>query len=125
MSDKYNPECPIRIKLVLSLLSGKPIKIKDIRRYEEEPGLKDYEINLLKLLDIVTNGTRTTINETGTSLYFVPGLLIGGKVEFDCKCERAISYYLQVLFCIAPFTKQPIEAVLTGVTNDPIDLTVI
>ena len=79
---------------------------------------------MLKLLDLITNGTRTTINETGTSLYFVPGLLIGGKFEFDCKCDRAIGYYLQVVFCIAPFTKQPIEATLTGVTNDPIDLTV-
>lgn len=79
---------------------------------------------MLKLIDIITNGTRTDINETGTSLYFVPGLLIGGKIEFDCKLERAISYYLQFLFCVSPFAKQPIEATLLGVTNDSIDLTV-
>jgi RNA 3'-terminal phosphate cyclase len=30
---------PIRIKLVLSLLSGKPLKLKNIRKYEENPGL--------------------------------------------------------------------------------------
>ncbi len=78
----------------------------------------------MKLIDIITNGTRTDINETGTSLYFVPGLIIGGSIEFDCKLERAISYYLQVLFCISPFAKQPIEVTFKGVTNDSSDLTV-
>lgn len=61
----------------------------------------------------------------GTSLYFVPGLLTGGKVEHDCKLERSIGYYLQVLLCLAPFTKQAIEITLKGVTNDPDDVSVI
>ena len=73
---------------------------------------------------MITNGTRTDINETGTSLYFVPGLLLGGKIDFDCKLERSIGYYLQVLLCLAPFTKQPLEITLTGVTNDPVDASV-
>ena len=84
----------------------------------------DYEVNLLKLIDTLTNGTRTDINETGTFLYFVPGLLVGGKFEFDCKLERSIGYYLQFLVCLAPFTKQPLEVTLRGVTNDPNDITV-
>lgn len=114
----------LRTKLILSLLSGKPIKLKNIRQDEDEPGLTDYEVNLLKLLDMITNGTRTDINETGTSLYFVPGLLIGGTFEFDCKLQRSISYYLQVLFCIGPFGKKPLEVTFTGVTNDSDDLSV-
>jgi len=32
-------EC-LRIKLVLSILSGKPVKLKNIRRDEDEPGLR-------------------------------------------------------------------------------------
>lgn len=60
----------------------------------------------------------------GTSLYFVPGLLIGGTFQFDCKLERSISYYLQVLFCIAPFGKKPLEVTFKGVTNDANDLSV-
>ena len=81
-------------------------------------------MNLLKLIDAITNGTRTDINETGTSLYFVPGLLIGGKLTFDCQLERAIGYYLQVIACLAPFAKQPMDVTLTGVTNDPFDVSV-
>lgn len=114
----------LRIKLTHSILSGKPLKIKNIRRDEDEPGLKDCEVNLLKLIDQITNGTRTDINETGTSLYFVPGLLIGGTFEFDCKLERSISYYLQVLFCLGPFGKKPLEVIFKGVTNDSNDLSI-
>lgn len=114
----------LRVKLILSVLSGKPIKLKNIRRDEDEPGLQDYEVNLLKLIDLITNGTRTDINETGTSLYFVPGLLIGGTFEFDCKLERSISYYLQVLFCIGPFGKKPLDITFKGITNDSDDLSI-
>ena len=35
-------EC-LRIKLVLSILSGKPMKLKNIRRDEVEPGLNGNE----------------------------------------------------------------------------------
>jgi RNA 3'-terminal phosphate cyclase-like protein len=115
---------PFRIQIIQSLLSGKPVKMKNIRQREDEPGLKDYEVNMLKLIDSITNGTRTDINETGTSLYFVPGLLMGGELEHDCKCDRGIGYFLQVLFCLAPFCKQPFHIKLTGITNDPVDVSI-
>ena len=54
----------------------------------------------------------------------MPGLLLGGKCEFDCQLQRSMGYYLQVLMCLAPFTKQPLEIMLNGVTNDPIDASV-
>ena len=33
-------ECPLRIQLILSVLSGKPTKVRKIRSDEEEHGLK-------------------------------------------------------------------------------------
>lgn len=85
-----SPTYPLRVNLILSLLSGKPLKVRNIRKDDPEPGLKgnkpkiscpllfyyrdktkiyhsllDYEVNLLKLIDSITNGTRTDINETG------------------------------------------------------------
>lgn len=57
-------------------------------------------------------------------MYFVPGLLIGGKVDFDCKLDRSISYFLQVLFCVAPFGKTPLDVTFRGVTNEANDLSV-
>lgn len=41
MSSKTDlSNCPLRIQLILSVLSGKPLKLKNIRQDEVEPGLK-------------------------------------------------------------------------------------
>lgn len=80
----------MRQRLVLAVLSGKPIKIIEIRSYHDVPGLQDFEINLIRMLDKVTNGTVVELNETGTELYFQPGLLHGGTFEHDCSLQRGI-----------------------------------
>lgn len=79
-----------RQRLILSVLSGKPVRILEIRSLHDEPGVHEFEINLIRLLDKITNGTVIELNETGTSLYFQPGLLYGGNVEHDCSTQRSI-----------------------------------
>ena len=54
-----------RQRLVCATISGKPIRIDDIRLDDESPGLRDYEASLLRLLEKVTNGCIIEINETG------------------------------------------------------------
>ena len=70
-----------RQHLVLSLLSGKALKIDKIRDLEDRPGLQgdnekerervlvltraDFEISFLRLIDKFTNGTKIEISHTG------------------------------------------------------------
>ncbi|XP_007229717.2 RNA 3'-terminal phosphate cyclase-like protein [Astyanax mexicanus] len=110
-----------RQRLILSTLSGKRVKIREIRSREDEPGLRDFEASFIRLLDKVTNGTRIEINQTGTVLFYQPGLLYGGSVEHECNLQRSIGYYLEGLLMLAPFMKNSLKAVLKGVTNDPTD----
>ncbi|XP_072311400.1 RNA 3'-terminal phosphate cyclase-like protein [Eucyclogobius newberryi] len=113
-----------RQRLVLATLSGKRVKIKNIRSREDEPGLRDFEASFIRLLDKVTNGSRIEINQTGTVLFYQPGLLYGGSIEHDCNPQRSIGYYLEALLLLAPFMKTPLHVTLKGVTNDPTDPTV-
>eukprot|EP00943_MAST-04B_sp_MAST-4B-sp1_P003938 g3938.t1 len=113
-----------RQRLVCSLLSGKPVKIEEIRHRNERPGLRPFEANLLRLLDKLTNGTKIEINVTGTTLYFRPGFITGGKIKHDCGTERAIGYYLEALIPLSLFAKTPVKATLLGITNDNHDLSV-
>jgi RNA 3'-terminal phosphate cyclase-like protein len=53
----------------------------------------------------VTNGSRIEVSETGTSLTFVPGLLVGGRVEQECSPDRCVGYYLEPLLALGPFCK--------------------
>lgn len=79
-----------RQRLVLSILSGKPVRITHIRALEDEPGLKEFEVSLIRLFDKITNGSIIELNETGTALYFQPGLLYGGTVNHECSTQRGV-----------------------------------
>uniref|UniRef100_A0A8D2L6V4 RNA terminal phosphate cyclase like 1 n=1 Tax=Varanus komodoensis TaxID=61221 RepID=A0A8D2L6V4_VARKO len=83
--------------------------------------LTDFEANFIRLIDKITNGSRIEINQTGTTLYYQPGLLCGGSLEHDCSPSRSIGYYLESLLCLAPFMKHSLRIVLRGITNDQVD----
>jgi len=106
------------------VLTQRQIIIKDIRSQEENPGLSDYEMNLLKLLEKVTNGSVVNINKTGTRLIFRPGMIDcndGMPIEHDCHLARNITYYLEVVVPLALFGKTVLNLSLTGNTDDNID----
>nr|CDP92764.1 Bm7627, isoform b [Brugia malayi] len=113
-----------RQRLAYSLLSGHSVTISEIRRYDDEPGIKDFESKLLSMLEKITNGTRIKISQTGTEVTFSPGMITGGKLTFDCGNDRCISYYLEPLLMIAPFCKYPLNVKLEGITNAPCELSV-
>ncbi|CAH0547345.1 unnamed protein product [Brassicogethes aeneus] len=117
----YKGSSFLKQRLILSILSGKCVKINEIRALDDEPGLREFEVSLIRLLDKITNGTVVELNETGTSLYFQPGLLYGGTTEHDCSLQRGIGYYLEALFILGLFCKQPINVTLRGVTSNNID----
>lgn len=57
----------------------------------------------------------------GTSLFYSPGLLVGGTLEHDCSLQRSIGYSLEPLVLLAPFAKTPLQITLRGLTNGPDD----
>ncbi|KAH8375759.1 probable RNA 3'-terminal phosphate cyclase-like protein [Drosophila serrata] len=108
----------LKQRLILSCLSGKPVKINQIRAEDESaPGLREYEISLIRLLDKITNGTKIELNPAGTSVMFSPGLLHGGSITHECCVQRGIGYYLDALIALGPFCKNPLHCNLRGVTN--------
>ncbi|KAI8846487.1 RNA 3'-terminal phosphate cyclase/enolpyruvate transferase [Chytridium lagenaria] len=93
---RFEGHLHLRQRLILSTLSCKPVRIDKIRSDDEEnPGLADYEISFLRLLEKMTNGSSVEINYTGTSILFRPGVIYGGKVEHDCPTSRGIGYFLE------------------------------
>lgn len=112
----------LRQRLLFSTLSGKPIRIDEIRARDQNPGLRDYEASLLRLIEKVSDGCVIEINETGTSLRYKPGFLVGGAgLEHDCGLSRSISYFLEPLCFMGLFGRKPLSITLRGITNDRID----
>lgn len=57
----------LRQRIALSCLSGKPIRVDDIRSDDEAPGLRGFEASLLRLTEKISNGCVVEINETGAA----------------------------------------------------------
>lgn len=110
-----------RYRLVLSTLSAKPIRITDIRPDDVNPGLKDYEVSFLRLLESITNGGVMEISYTGTTIIYKPGLISGGAHTHICPVSRAVGYFIEPLLLLAPFAKKPTTVTLRGVTSNDLD----
>ena len=54
-----------RLRLVLSCISGRAIRISDTRGDDEAPGLRQFEASFLRLIEKISNGCVVEINETG------------------------------------------------------------
>ncbi|VUZ40049.1 unnamed protein product [Hymenolepis diminuta] len=110
-----------RQKVVLSVLTNRPIRIKNIRSKSKDPGITSAEVDILKIIHEISNGAIVRINDTGCNVYFSPGTLVGGEVEFKCSTERGLGYYLEPLLLLCSFTKSSLHLTLNGVTNNSID----
>jgi len=111
----------MRQRLILATITSTPVKIRNIRSREDDPGVVEAEAGFIRLLDKLTNGSKIEVNETGTQLSYQPGALLGGRVEHSCSLTRGIGYWLEPILALAPFCKEPLHLILTGVTNNQID----
>lgn len=107
-----------RLRLILATLSHTSIKIEKIRSDDLNPGLTDYEISFLRLLEALTNGSIIEISYTGTSLIYKPGLIVGGNLTFQCHESKAIGYYLEYILLLGPFAKKKFSIVFKGIDEE-------
>ncbi|EPQ26027.1 uncharacterized protein PFL1_06480 [Pseudozyma flocculosa PF-1] len=111
-----------RQRLVLSLLSGRPVRIDSIRSDASSPGLCDFEASFLRLIEKVTNGSHVEISYTGTSVLLRPGVIAGGNVSHDCPTSRSVGYFAEWIMVLAPFAKKELSLTLRGLTARQGDL---
>jgi hypothetical protein len=62
---RFSTHRHLRQRILLSVLSGKSLRIDNIRSDDVHVGLRDYEVNLLRLVEKVTNGSTIEISVTG------------------------------------------------------------
>lgn len=108
----------LRQRLILATLSGRPVVITQIRPQDEEPGLRDYEASFVRMLDKLCDASDIQIDETGTTLRYKPGQIIGGAgLSHNCPTSRGLTYFLEGLMMLAPLAKSPVSIRLRGITN--------
>lgn len=113
-------------RLVLATLTGRPIRVSQIRASSHtSPGLAPHEVSFLRLLESVTNGSHIEFSYTGTTLLYKPGLITGSAAghgasggvirhNLPAECTRGVSYLIIPLCLLAPFSKAQINVLFSG-----------
>ncbi|KAH3903299.1 probable RNA 3'-terminal phosphate cyclase-like protein [Saccharomycodes ludwigii] len=110
-----------RLRIVMATLAGKPIKIEKIRSEDFNPGLKDYEVSFLRLIEAVTNGSLIEISYTGTTIIYKPGIITGGTYTHNCPNSKAVGYFVEPMLYLAPFSKKKFSILFKGITSSHVD----
>lgn len=115
----------LRYRVIASLLSGKRLRITDIRGKSDYPGLNNAEVRYLELIGRITTGSIVDINESGTRLEFTPGVIMNnpghGHIAFDCGTERSLGYYLEGILPLVIFGKNKLNMTLKGASHSEAD----
>lgn len=106
-----------RLRIVMSTLSGKAIKIEKIRSDDMNPGLRDYEVSFLRLVEAITNGSSIEISYTGTTVIYRPGIITGGSYTHKCPNSKPVGYFVEPMLYLAPFSKKKFSLLFHGMTS--------
>lgn len=98
--------------------------IEKIREVDESPGLQDFEISFLRLIEKLSDGCKIQINETGTSIKLAPGMICGGSIIHDCGTAKGIGWFIEGILPLLFLGREMSFITFYGMTNDAYDLSV-
>ncbi len=109
----------LRTSLALSLITGKPFKIDNIRAGRRKPGLMRQHLTALNAAADIGEA-RITGNKTGsTSFSFEPKTIKSGKYHFSIGSAGSCTLVLQTVLPALIIADGPSEIILEGGTHNP------
>lgn len=109
----------IRTSVALSAITGKPVRIVNIRASRPNPGLRPQHLHAVLALRELTGGKVRGARVGSKVLEFYPGTLRGGKIEVNVGTAGSISLVLQALLPAMAFSPEPVEFRISGGTDVP------
>lgn len=109
----------LRSSVALSCLTGKAIRIFNIRGKRPNPGLQPQHMTALKAAAEVSGAKVQGLSVGSKEVYFEPKGIKGGKYYFDIKTAGSVTLVMQTLLPILSFADQPSEVTIIGGTDVP------
>lgn len=109
----------LRTSLALSILTGKPVHIENVRGQRSKPGLHPQH---LKAVDAAAAISRAQVEGAAlhsTDLVFIPGELRTGRYKFDIGTAGSTSLVLQTIFVPLSLAGSASTVVINGGTHVP------
>ncbi len=110
----------LRTAVALSAITGKPIRIFNIRAKRNPPGLRPQHLTAVKAVAKLSNASTSGLSVGSTEIRFSPSKIHGGRFEFDAGTAGSTTLILQSLMPVMAFADSSVEAVIKGGTNNPL-----
>jgi RNA 3'-terminal phosphate cyclase (ATP) len=107
----------VRTAVALSAVTGKKIRIKNIRKNRPNPGLKQQHLKALETAAMICDAKVSGLFPVSTEISFAPVEIKGGKYDIDIGTAGSISLLLQCIMPALPFAKEDVELTIRGGTD--------
>ncbi len=100
----------VRTAVALSAVTGKGIRITNIRKNRPSPGLKQQHLKALETAARICKAQISGLFPGSTEISFVPVEIKGGKYDIDIGTAGSITLLLQCIMPALPFAKEKNQA---------------
>ncbi len=107
----------LRQSLALSIMTGKPFRITNIRKKRPKPGLKAQHLKSVELARIVCDAKVTGASIGSDELEFFPGEIKNAKANVNIGTAGSITLALQSVFIPMVFSGKSFNLKITGGTD--------
>jgi len=109
----------LRSALALSVITGKPMRLTNVRARRPQPGLKPQHLKAVEAAAQISAAGVEGAKLGSQTLVFEPAGLKGGDYAFDIGTAGSTSLLLQTLFLPLSFAASPSRLTLSGGTHVP------
>lgn len=109
----------LRLSAAISAVTGKPIRIVNVRAKRTPPGLRAQHLNALRAIGLLTNAKIEGLNIGSREVAFTPNPPAGGVFKVDVQTAGSTSLVLQALMPVMALSASEVRLEITGGTNNP------
>jgi len=109
----------LRSSLTLSVMTGQPIHIQNIRARRSKPGLMHQHLQAVKAAAAASKASLSGAFLGSMELQFEPGEITSGRFKFDIGTAGAATLVLQTIFLPLSFAGSASTVIITGGTHVP------
>lgn len=109
----------LRSALSLSMITGQPFRIVNIRANRPKPGLMRQHLVAVRAAAEICGAQLTGAAPGATTLEFVPGRVVGGEYQFAIGTAGSCTLVLQTLLPALLYAERPSLLRISGGTHNP------
>ena len=104
----------VRLAVALSALTQKPVKVTNIRKHRDHPGLKEQHLQAVRAVKELCKGELKGDKIGSTEIEFFPKEIKAKKLNIKISTAGSVGLLLQCLMPVAFFSKNKVEINIQG-----------